>query len=145
LLPRKIPVTMALDAQHRSSLYQKFVPLLGDDDANALMSEFPAREADELVTKQFLRAELAEVELRLTGLIGEVDHRLTTQFTEVDQRLSGQIAQVDHRLVREIHRVDERAAERTTSLEERLTARYSRHTGYLIAVIGVATAFLRLT
>jgi hypothetical protein len=58
---------MALDARHRSSLYQKFVPLLGDDDANALMSEFPALEADELVTKQFLRAELAELRTDLRG------------------------------------------------------------------------------
>jgi hypothetical protein len=61
---------MALDARHRSSLYLKLVPLLGEDDANALMSEFPASEADELVTKQFLRAELAELENRLTLRLG---------------------------------------------------------------------------
>jgi hypothetical protein len=52
---------MALDARTRSSIYEKLKPLLGDDDANALMSEFPAREHDELVTKQFLRAELADL------------------------------------------------------------------------------------
>jgi hypothetical protein len=34
------------------------------------MSEFPAREADELVTKQFLRAELLSLENRLTLRIG---------------------------------------------------------------------------
>ena len=61
---------MALDARHRSSLYLKFVPLIGEDDANALMSEFPASEAEELVTKQFLRAELAELENRLTVRLG---------------------------------------------------------------------------
>ncbi len=52
---------MALDARRRSSIYDKLVPLLGEDDANALMSEFPSVEADELVTKHFLRAELAEM------------------------------------------------------------------------------------
>lgn len=61
---------MALDARHRSSLYLKFVPLIGEDDANALMSEFPASEAEELVTKQFVRAELAELENRLTVRLG---------------------------------------------------------------------------
>ena len=61
---------MALDARHRSSLYLKFVPLVGEDDVNALMSEFPSAEADELVTKQFLRAELAELENRLTLRLG---------------------------------------------------------------------------
>ena len=52
---------MTLDARHRSSIYGKLVPLLGEDDANALMTEFPSIEADELVTKQYLRAELAEL------------------------------------------------------------------------------------
>lgn len=61
---------MALDARHRSSLYLKLVPLVGEEDANALMSEFPSSEADELVTKQFLRAELAELENRLTVRLG---------------------------------------------------------------------------
>ncbi len=61
---------MALDARHRSSLYLKLVPLLGEDDANALMSEFPSSEADELVTKQFLRAEMAALETRLTLRLG---------------------------------------------------------------------------
>ena len=56
---------MALDARHRSSIYGKLVPLLGDDDTNAVMSEFPSVEADELVTKDFLRAELAELQNRL--------------------------------------------------------------------------------
>lgn len=50
---------MALDARTRSSIYQNLVPILGEHDANKLMSEFPSLEADELVTKQFLRAELA--------------------------------------------------------------------------------------
>lgn len=36
------------------------MPTLGEHDANVLMSEFPSVEADELVTKQFLRAELAD-------------------------------------------------------------------------------------
>ncbi len=56
---------MALDTKHRSSIYNKLLPHLGEDDANALMNEFPASEADELVTKEFLRAELAEMSNRL--------------------------------------------------------------------------------
>jgi hypothetical protein len=61
---------MALDARSRSSIYQNLVPILGEHDANVLMSEFPSVEADELVTKQFLRAELAELESRLTLRLG---------------------------------------------------------------------------
>ena len=61
---------MALDARRRSSIYQNLVPILGEHDANVLMSEFPSIEADELVTKQFLRAELAELESRLIVRLG---------------------------------------------------------------------------
>jgi hypothetical protein len=76
-------VTMALDARHRSSLYQKLVPLLGEDDANALMSEFPASEADELVTRQFLRAELAELRSEMGGIRTEMaalENRMTLRL-----------------------------------------------------------------
>jgi len=61
---------MALDARSRSSIYQNLVPILGEHDANLLMSEFPSVEADELVTKDFLRAELAELEARLMLRLG---------------------------------------------------------------------------
>jgi hypothetical protein len=61
---------MALDARTRSSIYQNLVPILGEHDANLLMSEFPSVETDELVTKQFLRAELAELEARLMLRLG---------------------------------------------------------------------------
>ena len=69
-MKREKSVTMALDARSRSSIYRKLVPVLGEDDANALMTEFPSIEADELVTKQFLRAELAELENRLLVRLG---------------------------------------------------------------------------
>ena len=52
---------VALSQKHRSVLYDHFAPLVGDEAAEALMAEFPAREGDELVTRQFLRAELADL------------------------------------------------------------------------------------
>jgi hypothetical protein len=79
---------MALDAKHRSSIYQKLVPLLGDEDANALMSEFPASEADELVTKQFLRAELAELRSELRGEMAELRSELFGEVRGLDARLA---------------------------------------------------------
>ena len=70
---------MALDARTRSSIYGKLVTVLGDDDANALMSEFPSVEADELVTKQFLRAELAELRSELRSEMGGLRDELRTE------------------------------------------------------------------
>jgi hypothetical protein len=71
---------MALDAGHRNSIYQKLIPILGEDDANALMTEFPTYEPDELVTKGFLRAELAELETRLTLRMGAGFVAIATLF-----------------------------------------------------------------
>jgi len=35
-------------------------PLVGEEEAEALLAEFPSRDLDEPVTKEFLRAELAD-------------------------------------------------------------------------------------
>lgn len=74
---------MALDARTRSSIYQRLTPILGEHDANELMSQFPSIEADELVTEQFLRAELAELENRLTLRLGAAIAASTALLTAV--------------------------------------------------------------
>ena len=72
---------MALSQKHRSVLFDDLSPRVGEDVTEALMAECPAREGDELVTEDFLRAERAELGsdvvsvrsdlmIRLTGVIG---------------------------------------------------------------------------
>ena len=71
---------MTIDAAHRASIYQKLRPILGDEDANVLMSQFPAVEADILVTRDHLRAELAELRTELRGEMGSLETRLTVRL-----------------------------------------------------------------
>ena len=52
---------VTLTTKHRSSIYRRLSRVIGEEEAEALLAEFPAQEHDELVTKQFLRAELAEL------------------------------------------------------------------------------------
>jgi hypothetical protein len=66
---------MALSQKHRIALYEHFVPQLGEDVTEALLAEFPAHDGDELVTKTFLRAEMAEQSADLRAEM----HRLHTQ------------------------------------------------------------------
>ena len=56
-----------LSQKHRSTIFHKLEPILGEEEAEALLSQFPARDLDEPITKEFLRAELAEfrTELRI--------------------------------------------------------------------------------
>lgn len=80
---------MALDARTRSSIYGKFAEILGDHDANALMSEFPSVEADELVTTQFLRAELGLLRSEVMGEIGSVRSELGDLRSHTDRQVGG--------------------------------------------------------
>ena len=60
---------MALSQKHRVALYQHFAPSLGDEVTEALLSEFPAGDGDELVTKEYLRAEMSELRVEMHQLI----------------------------------------------------------------------------
>jgi len=70
---------MALSQKHRSVLYDHFAPLVGDDAAEALMAEFPATEGGQLVTRDHLRAQLAEIRTEIAG----VESRLRADFADL--------------------------------------------------------------
>lgn len=74
---------MALQEKHRTRLYAHLVDHVGEETAEAVLSQFPARDLDEPVTKEFvaltaaeLRAELAEMETRLTLRLSEQTDRV---------------------------------------------------------------------
>jgi len=83
---------MTIDAAHRASIYEKLRPILGDEDANVLMSEFPSVEAHELVTKDFLRAELALLREELALTKGELRGELSSLENRLTLRLGSAIA-----------------------------------------------------
>ena len=67
---------MTIDAAHRASIYEKLRPILGDEDANVLMSQYHSVEGDVLVTRDHLRAELAEIRAEM----GALETRLTVRL-----------------------------------------------------------------
>ena len=76
---------MALSQKHRSSIYQRLSPMLGEEEAEALLSQFPSRDLDEPVTQGFVRAEIADVRAELAGMrteIAAVEARLTEQLRQ---------------------------------------------------------------
>jgi uncharacterized protein YceH (UPF0502 family) len=68
---------MTLSEKHRSSLYQSFVPLLGEEVAEAFIAEFPSRDGDEPITREFLRAEMAELRREMAELRADLLVRMT--------------------------------------------------------------------
>ncbi len=57
---------MAMTEKHRNRMYTEFVKILGEETTQAMLSNFPARDVDRPITQDFLAAELARVEGRIT-------------------------------------------------------------------------------
>jgi hypothetical protein len=79
---------MALSQKHRIVLYEHFAPQLGEDVTEALLAELPSHDGEELVTKDSLRAELAE-QIGAVGkdLGGEISSLSTEMHRLHDQTL----------------------------------------------------------
>ena len=71
---------MALQEKHRNTVYQAFVPLLGEEVTQAVLAHFPARDVEEMVTKEHLDRRFAE-----QGV--EIDRRFAEFRTEFDRKL----------------------------------------------------------
>ena len=82
---------MALAEKHRSIIYAHFVETIGEEAAEAMLSQFPARDLDEPVTKEFVRAEIADVQREIAVLRGE----MRTEFAAV----RGEMKDLTHHLV----------------------------------------------
>ncbi len=52
---------MTLSAQHRTSIYRKLAPILGDAETEALMAELPLMDHEKPATKGFVNTEIAKV------------------------------------------------------------------------------------
>ncbi len=78
---------MSLSEKRRSSIYLTLAPMLGEEEAEALLSQFPARELDEPVTKEFVRAEIAGVRTEMAEMRAAIEGSISELRTELYDRL----------------------------------------------------------
>jgi len=69
---------MALSTKHRLALFEHSQPQLGDEVTEALLAEFPARDGDDLVTKNELRAEIAALRAEMHEGFAATNRHITT-------------------------------------------------------------------
>jgi hypothetical protein len=74
---------MALSEKHRHSIYGSLVPILGEEETQAMLANFPPYDLDELVTKDFLAARMAEQDTKL--------EQLRTEMHEMSNRLQASV------------------------------------------------------
>jgi hypothetical protein len=81
---------VVLTTRHRSSIFQSLTPIIGEEEAEALLSQFPARDLDEPVTKEFVRAEISEVRAEIAGLRGEMHSEIARLEARINDRFREQ-------------------------------------------------------
>jgi hypothetical protein len=99
---------VALTEQHRNTLYQGLTEAVGDEEAvAAMLSQLPAREADEPATKDFVRAEVADVRADVADArteIARLDSKVDVGFAELEARMVQRFADVKEYVHEELRR-----------------------------------------
>lgn len=68
---------MALTQRSRTALYQGLTQLIQDDQAvEEMLSYFPSRDVEEPVTKEFVRAEIADVRAEMAEMRADLQTEL---------------------------------------------------------------------
>jgi hypothetical protein len=104
---------VALSQQHRSSLYLTLSSLVGTEEAEALLSEFPANDRETPATKDFVRAEAAvtraEVREEIGALrdemhqeIGALRHEMHREIGALRDEMHQEIGALRHEMHQEI-------------------------------------------
>ena len=71
---------MALTERNRSALYQGLSTIADEEAVQEMLSYFPARDVEEPVTKEFLRAELSGVESSIRTDMSAMELRLNDRI-----------------------------------------------------------------
>ena len=76
-------ISVPLSQKHRSTIYEKLEPILGEEEAEALLSQFPARDLDKPVTREFVRAELADFRTEIRGELADFRTEIRGELAEL--------------------------------------------------------------
>lgn len=95
---------MSLTERHRSAIYQGLIAVVEDPEAvEAMLSQFPTRELDEPVTRDVLRAELADSDRRIETRMTATADDLRAELAEGERRTETRMTAVADGLRAEIH------------------------------------------
>ncbi|MCB1017055.1 MAG: hypothetical protein KDB10_18345 [Acidimicrobiales bacterium] len=77
---------MALTTRQRTTLYTAIADAIGTEEAGLLLDQFPAREGDELITRDHLATGLAEVRTEIAEVRTEIAG-VRTEIARMENRL----------------------------------------------------------
>lgn len=109
---------MSLSERSRNHLYTGLSAVIDDQEAvDEMLSHFPARDLDEPVTREHLRAEVALLDGRITTGLAALDKKMTEGFAAMD----GRITTMDGRITTGLAA----AQVETVALDKKLTEQFA--------------------
>ena len=126
-----------LDDPKRRSIRRKLAPVIGDEDAENLVSALPS-EDDDIVTKQFLRAELAEnfalfradVDDKFTTLRSDMDDKFTTLRSDMDDKFTTLRSDMDGKFA-----TKELLKAELSDLKTEMAERFQKQTAWMCSTV----------
>ncbi|CAN5209884.1 hypothetical protein BH20ACT3_BH20ACT3_01510 [soil metagenome] len=82
---------MALSQKHRTALFTKLAPLVGEEETEAMLAEFPSNDLDAPATKDFVRAEVGQLRTEFRHEIGQLRTELASMEVRIGERMRGQM------------------------------------------------------
>lgn len=89
---------MALSERSRSALFQGLTPIVGEEATAEMLGQFPARDVEEMVTREHLDRRLAELRGELRGEMAELATGLRAEMAELRGELRAEMHQLGTRL-----------------------------------------------
>ncbi len=139
---------MALSQRHRSTIYTRLEPLLGEEETEALLAQFPAREIDEPVTREFVHAEIeglrSEMNERFGTLHAGMNDRFGTLHAEMNDRFGTLHAEMNERFGTLHAEMNERFGTLRAEMHDHLRSQTVWFAGSMMAGLGLAATLARL-
>ena len=95
---------MALTEKSRSALYQGLSTIADEQAVQEMLSYFPARDVEEPVTKEFLRAELSDVEHSIRSDMSAMETGIRADMSAMETGIRADMSAMELRLTERIDR-----------------------------------------
>lgn len=89
---------MALLEKHRSVIYAHLVEHVGEEAAEAMLAQFPSRDLDEPVTKEFVALQIAELRTEMHHDLGLLRSDMLERFNAMDNKINAQTERLMNRV-----------------------------------------------
>lgn len=82
---------MALTQEHRRNIHRGLAPIVGEEEADAMLAHFPTRPGDEPVTVEHLDARLAELGTELKADTAQLRNELKEEVSGLRNELKAEL------------------------------------------------------